>query len=168
MLRNIFIEGYNTVTKVCQFVWTLSSHLRFFHSFGNVTTAGEGLPILTYTRHSWPSSCEGSLACHTYCDTGHPFLMVISDDPWHSHPNAERFTVELSLPVLTTWVCRSWDSNTSTSSGGANVFIHCATAAVVTKEAVVCYIETMYTANMSEGVWDSSSYYAIVKCNFFW
>ena len=26
-------------------------------------------------------------------------------------PIAELFTVELSLPVLTTWVCRSWDSN---------------------------------------------------------
>ena len=26
------------------------------------------LPILNYTRHSWPRSSEGSLACHTYCD----------------------------------------------------------------------------------------------------
>ena len=37
---------------------------------------GEGLQILTYARHSWPLSSEGSLACHTYCDTGHPFIMV--------------------------------------------------------------------------------------------
>ena len=22
--------------------------------------------------------------CHIYCDTGHPFIMVISEDPWHS------------------------------------------------------------------------------------
>ena len=29
-------------------------------------------------------SSEGSLACHTYCDTGHPLTMVISEDPWHS------------------------------------------------------------------------------------
>ena len=28
---------------------------------------------------------EGSLECHTYCDTGHPFIMVISEDLWHSH-----------------------------------------------------------------------------------
>ena len=27
----------------------------------------------------------GSLACHTYCDTGHPFIMVISEDPWHNY-----------------------------------------------------------------------------------
>ena len=41
---------------------------------------GEGLQILTYARHSWR---EGFLACRTYCDTGHPFIMVISYDPWH-------------------------------------------------------------------------------------
>ena len=29
-----------------------------------------GLQILTYARHSWPLSSEGSLACHTYCDMG--------------------------------------------------------------------------------------------------
>ena len=32
---------------------------------------------LTYTRNSWPLSGEGSLACNIYCDTGHPFIMVI-------------------------------------------------------------------------------------------
>ena len=42
---------------------------------------GEGLQILTFAWHSWPLSSEGSLACHTYCDTGHPFLMVISKHP---------------------------------------------------------------------------------------
>ena len=46
---------------------------------------GEGLQILTNARHSWPLSSEGSLACHTYCDTGHPFIVVISENPWHSH-----------------------------------------------------------------------------------
>ena len=30
---------------------------------------GEGLQILTYARHSWPLSSEGSFACYTYCDT---------------------------------------------------------------------------------------------------
>ena len=40
---------------------------------------GEGLQILTYARHLLSS--EGSLACHNYCDTGHPFIIVISDGP---------------------------------------------------------------------------------------
>ena len=35
---------------------------------------------MTYARHSWQLSSEGSLACLTYCDTGHPYIMVISDD----------------------------------------------------------------------------------------
>ena len=35
-------------------------------------------PDLAYSRHSWPLSSEGSLVCHTFCDTGHCFIMVIS------------------------------------------------------------------------------------------
>ena len=42
------------------------------------------LQILTFTRHSWPLCSEGSLACHTYCNTGHPFIMVNSEVPWHT------------------------------------------------------------------------------------
>ena len=55
--------------------------MRIFHSYGDVTITGEGL-----------QSSEGSLACHTNCDTGHPFIMVISEDPTfrvrgeHSNP----------------------------------------------------------------------------------
>ena len=61
--------------------WSFSSHSRIFHSFRDVTIAGEGLQNFTYARHSWPLSSEGSLACHTYYDTGHPFMKVISEDP---------------------------------------------------------------------------------------
>ena len=41
--------------------------------------------ILTYARHLWPLSSEGFLACHIYYDMGHPVIMVISENPWHSH-----------------------------------------------------------------------------------
>ena len=71
--------------QVCLFVWSLPSHWRIFHSYEEVTIAGEGLQILTYPRHSWPLSSEGPLICHTHCDTGLPFIMVISEDQWHSH-----------------------------------------------------------------------------------
>ena len=55
----------------------------------------EGLQIFTYTRHLWPLGSAGSLACHIYCDTGHPLK-------WSSPrtPIAERLAVELSFPVL--------------------------------------------------------------------
>ena len=54
--------------------------LENFHSYGDVTIAGERLQILSYARHSWPLSSEGYLTCHTYCDTGLHFIMVISED----------------------------------------------------------------------------------------
>ena len=86
------VLNYITTARTAQgilfvmlFVWSLSSHSRIVHSYGDVTIAGEGLQILTYARHSWPLSSKGSLTCHTYCDTGLPFIMVISEDPWHSH-----------------------------------------------------------------------------------
>ena len=40
-------------------------------------------------------SSEGSLTCHTYCDMGLPFIMVISEDPWNSH----------LLPSVWQWSC---------------------------------------------------------------
>ena len=66
---------------VCLFAWGFSSHWRKFHSYRKVIITGEELKTLTYTRHLWPLSSEGSLACHTCCDTGHTFIMVISEDP---------------------------------------------------------------------------------------
>ena len=53
------------------------------------------MQILTYARHLWPLSSEGSILCYTYCDTGHPFIMVISEDQWHSH----------LLPSVWQWSC---------------------------------------------------------------
>ena len=72
-----------------------SFHSRIFHSNADVTIAGKWLQIFTYARHSWPLSSEVSLACHTYCDTVHSFIMVISEDPWHSH----------LMPLVWQWIC---------------------------------------------------------------
>ena len=91
------------------FVWGLSSHSRIFHSYGDVTIAGEGLQILTCARHSWPLSSEGSLACHTYCGTGHPYNGHLRG-PVTLIPVAERLAVELSLHVLKSVVAGIWTS----------------------------------------------------------
>lgn len=53
--------------------WRVSSHSRIFRPYGDVTIAVEGLSILTYAKHIWPLSIEGSITC---CDTSKPFLMV--------------------------------------------------------------------------------------------
>ena len=72
----------------CLFFWfAWVFHSRIFHSYGDVTLSGKWCKKKkTYVRHSWPMSSEGSSACHTYCDTGHSFIM----------PN----TVELLQAVL--------------------------------------------------------------------
>ena len=67
------------------FVWCFSSHSRIFAK----------LQILTLTPHSLTLISEGSLAYCTYCDTRHPFTMVISEDPWNSH----------LLPSVWQWTC---------------------------------------------------------------
>ena len=83
MVRAVLTERQTSdCLFVCLFVWSLS---RLVHSYGDVIITCEGLQILTYARHSLPLSSEGSLECHTYCDTGLPFIMVISKDPCHSH-----------------------------------------------------------------------------------
>ena len=48
---------------VCLFVWGLSSHMRIFHSYGDVIITGEGLQFFTSTLHSWQLSSD----IHTYC-----------------------------------------------------------------------------------------------------
>ena len=56
--------------------------------------------------------------------------MVISEDPVTLTPIAERLTVELKIPILTTYVCSDWDPNSQPSACRANALTHCATAAV--------------------------------------
>ena len=63
---------------VCLFAF--SSNSRIYHSYVDVIMTGEGLHILTYDQHLWPLRSEDSLAYHTYCNTGHPFIKIIFED----------------------------------------------------------------------------------------
>ena len=85
------------------FVESVSFHSRIFHSFGDVAFAGEGLQILTYARHLWPLSSEGSLACHTrgtnlFNYNGH------LQEPVTLAPNTKRFAIDMLLPALTNYM----------------------------------------------------------------
>ena len=71
---------------------------------------GNFLPMLALMA----MSNKVSLACHTYCDTGHPFIMVISENP--SHLAFGRGAVTVTF--LTNYVRRSWDLNTERSTCG--------------------------------------------------
>ena len=69
--RYPYISSHNWF--VCLFVWGFSSHWRIFHTYEDVTINDGRLQILTNALHVWPLSNEGSLACHTYWDTGRSF-----------------------------------------------------------------------------------------------
>ena len=84
---------YKMYCILCLFVW-FTYLSRIFHTKVDVTITGERLQILTYSRHSLPLSSERSLACHTYCDTRHLFIMVVSEDA-RSH----------LLPIAWQWSC---------------------------------------------------------------
>ena len=95
-LYRIWSFIFLSVFHFCFFIaclpfWVFSSHTIIFHSYGDGIIAGEGLQILTYSRHSWSLSSEGSLAWNTYYDTGHPFIMVISEDLFHTHTYCRAF-----------------------------------------------------------------------------
>ena len=51
-------------------------------------------------------------------------------DPRYSHLFAECLAMEQSLPDLTTWVCRDWNSNTQPTTCEVNALSDCATEAV--------------------------------------
>ena len=108
-------EGYNmNYIDVYQYMqhWLLmyqrlfvclgfSSKSRIFHSHGDVTITEEGLHILTYARHPWPLNGVGSLLWY-----GALIYIGHLRGPVTLTPTLERFAVELSLPVFTTWVWR--------------------------------------------------------------
>ena len=60
----LYIEKFNFKVHIplqkFSFVLGFSSHLKIFHSYGEVTITVEGLQVLTCARHSWTLSSEGS------------------------------------------------------------------------------------------------------------
>ena len=99
------------------------------------TINGEELQLLTYAWHSWPLSSEGSFACHTCCATDLPFIMVISEDPWHgSH----------LLPSVQQWSCHYLFLRLRSVTTGIrtpnlpNALTHRATIAAVFSEDLYC------------------------------
>ena len=73
LLLNYYIRSCNTIKK------TLIRNI-----FLEIFTHLEMSPLiiravsLTCARHSWPLSNEEYLTCHTYSDSGQPFIMIIS------------------------------------------------------------------------------------------
>ena len=134
-LTKVLPHSINIITSiyfVCLFVWRFSSHSRMFYSFQDVTITGEGLQILMLARHSWPLSSKRSLTCHTYCDTrsGPSLHHCHLRGPVNLTPFAVLLTEELSLPVLTMWVCPDRGSNLDLPHARRTPYLY-TTAAVI-------------------------------------
>ena len=60
-------------------------HSRIYYTYGDGILPVKGskfwTTVVTYGHRV--SNCHST--CHTFCDKGHPFIMVISEDPRHSH-----------------------------------------------------------------------------------
>ena len=70
---------HNKSLFVCLVGWGFSSCSRnFIHLETSSLTVKDCK--LVYARHLWQLSSEGYLTFHTYCVTGHPFIMDIPED----------------------------------------------------------------------------------------
>ena len=87
------------------------------------------LQIFIYSRHLEPLSIEVFLACHPNCDTGYQFIVVISEDPWHSQlsPSVWQRSCYYFFVRLRSFAA---GIRTQPYAFGTNVLAHCATAAV--------------------------------------
>ena len=87
--------------KILSSTFVLFVSLRFFIPFKNFSLIWRCYHYrwkaanFDICQHLWPLNNKGSLACHTCCDKGHPFIMVISEDTWHSY----------LLPSVWQWSC---------------------------------------------------------------
>ena len=77
----ILISSLLLVSKY-QTSWCLLGVFRPIREFfTHMNTSPIPVEILTYARHLWSLSSEGSLVYHTHCDMfGHPLMMDISED----------------------------------------------------------------------------------------
>ena len=75
-----------------------------------------------FDLYSRPLSSEGSLGCHHYCNAWHPFKNGLLRGPVTLTPIARRLAVELSLPVLTTWICRGWIRTPNPPHAGRSLY----------------------------------------------
>jgi hypothetical protein len=67
---------------VCLFIFFFfESHEQFFSYLETVTIAGDRAANLDLCLALTALSSEGSFTCHTYCDTGPPFLRSYPKDP---------------------------------------------------------------------------------------
>ena len=115
---------------VCLFFRVLRPTREFFILKQTSLLPVKGCKCWPYARHLGPFSSEFSLAFHTYCDKGRSFIIIISEDPWHSHLLTSVWQWSCHWLFLRLKGCRGGDSNTQLSTWEAIDLTDCITAAV--------------------------------------
>jgi hypothetical protein len=84
----------------CLFVCCFEPHEQFVSYLAAVIIFGDRAAKLDLCLTLRGFSSEDSFTCHTYCDTGPPFLRSYPTDPWFSLLNAVLLAKEQSQPIL--------------------------------------------------------------------
>jgi hypothetical protein len=82
------------------------SHEQFFSYLATVTIAGDRAANLDLCLALMTFSSESSFTCHTYCNTGPPFLSSFPREPWLFLLSAVQLAKEQSVPILTSYFWR--------------------------------------------------------------
>ena len=95
-------------------------------------------------------SGDSLIACHTYCDMGHPFTIRSSPRTRDIHACCQALAVELQLPLFT--YCHDQCLNIRPSACDVNALTNCATAAAIKLHdytgEISIYILNIYMFNM--------------------
>ena len=87
--------GCSLCLSVC-----LASHEQYFSYLATVTNAWDRAANLDLCLALTTFNSEDSFTCHTYCDTGPPFLRSYPKDLWFYLLNAMPLANEQLLPIL--------------------------------------------------------------------
>ena len=107
-------------------VWGFTCHSNIFHSFEDVTIAGDDFKF-------WPNSALMAIEQWGFFSMPHLLwhrVSVCNGHLWGLTPVSEPQAVEMShVPILTTSISHDWDLNTQPSACVVNVLTNCATTA---------------------------------------
>ena len=128
---------------VCCFSGTL-------HLYGEVKMPIKSCKYIFGAHSRQFCSGDSLIACHTYCDMGHPFTIRSSPRTRDIHAACQALAVELQLPLFT--YCHDQCLNIRPSACDVNALTNCATAAAIKLHdytgEISIYILNIYMFNM--------------------
>ena len=95
---SVYLHACLNLSFLLQTTYVMFVCIGFFSPTRDFFTRMETSPLPVKGCKFWPMlGTHGHEQCHTYYDTGHPFIMVISEDQLNSH----------LLPSVWQWSCHT-------------------------------------------------------------